>query len=195
MTQDTELHTQKFNALFKELTIFLNNYGVKNLLFHLQLMGNTFKVEDIDPNDQFQILNHLSSCFKESDIDYLYQMFQLRTRLNVYEPNSILYDKVFEIVTDVFETTKDLVLDKNNRDGIRLYAGGTVFKLLIETVGYAPDDIVELIDKPRCIISRHKNVITYLDENHPLDRKMLKKYMDCKKQLIKYLLYDYQEKK
>jgi len=195
MIQETELQTQKFYALFKELTIFLKNYGARSLLFQLQLIGDSFETEKIDPNDQLQLLNHLSSRFKENNIDYLYQMFQLRTKLNTYKPNDILFNKTFEIVTSTFETTKEAILDKNNRDGTRLYAIGTVFKLLVETIGYTPDEITELTDKSRCIISRHKNMITYLDDSHPLDRKMITKYIKSKKQLIKYLLYEYQEER
>ena len=53
---------------------------------------------------------------------------------------------------------------------------------------------MEITNKPRSIISRHKNVITNLDYKHPMDKKILEKYIDSKKQLIKYILDEYQEK-
>jgi hypothetical protein len=193
-TQDTQVKKEKFQFLFKELTIFLKNHGARSLLFQLKHMGNTFDLEEIEIDDQLDILNSLTSCFKDGNIDYLYLMFQNKTRLNVYEPTEILFNKVFEIVTDIYKTDKELILDKNNRDGVRLYAIGTVFKLLIETIGYTPDEIVSKIGKSRSIISRHKNMITYLDENHPMDRKFIIKYITCKQQLIKFLLDEYQEK-
>ena len=80
-------------------------------------MGREYDFEDIESNNQLEILNSLSVCFKDNNVDYLYQMFQSKTMLNTYTPNDILFDKVFEIVTSVYKTNRDLILD-NLRNSI-----------------------------------------------------------------------------
>ena len=79
-----------------------------------------------------------------------------------YSENSALNDKVFEIICRVFKTTKDSILDKFDRDGVRVYASGSLFKLLLDTCGYSVKEVMLLTGKPRSIISRHKNIISNL---------------------------------
>ena len=109
------------------------------------------------------------------------------------QKNSALNDKVFEVVCRVFKTTKDSILDKFDRDGVRVYASGSLFKLLLDTCGYSVKDVMQLTGKPRSIISRHKNIVSNLDHNHIFDKKIIKKFIEAKKQLIKYILNEYKQ--
>ena len=77
MTQEINLQTQKFYSLFKELSFFLDNYGSKSLLYHLQIIGeitgNTYGLDSIDSNsiksnNHTKILSQLSNCLKENDL-------------------------------------------------------------------------------------------------------------------------------
>ena len=110
-----------------------------------------------------------------------------------YSENSALNDKVFEIICRVFKTTKDSILDKFDRDGVRVYASGSLFKLLLDTCGYSVKEVMLLTGKPRSIISRHKNIISNLDHKHIFDKKIIKKFIESKKQLIKYILNEYKQ--
>lgn len=138
----------------------------------------------------------LSKSFQNYGVEFTTLFFQTnKTKMFNFESesNSALNEKVFEIVCRVFKTTKDAILEKFDRDGIRVYASGSLFKLFIDTCGYSVDDVVSLTGKPKSIISRHKNIITNLDYKHIHDKKVVMKFIDVKKQLIKYILDEYRQ--
>ena len=89
---------------------------------------------------------------------------------------------------NIFNIDRDVILNASDRDGIRIYASGTIIKLFYEVLDYSVDDIMKLIKKPRSIISKHKSTISNLDYKHPQERPILKQYLFCKHELIKFIL-------
>lgn len=195
MTQQTQTIPYNFEALFKEFSLFTRDLGAKALLGHIKALNNTalLNSDSLDHN----LVEQFNNSIKKYGVDFMCLFFRTnRTKILNFEivKNKELENKVFEIVCNVYKTNIDNVINKRERDGVRIYASGTLFKLLLDTCNYTVDEVMEITNKPRSIISRHKNVITNLDYKHPMDKKILEKYIDSKKQLIKYILDEYQEK-
>lgn len=186
----------KHEHLFTEFSYFSKNYGTNALLYNLKILNNSSGYNH-DQSTQEELLTHeLGVAFSEYGINFISLFFQTnRTKMLNFDcqKNSALNDKVFEVVCRVFKTTKDSILDKFDRDGVRVYASGSLFKLLLDTCGYSVKDVMQLTGKPRSIISRHKNIVSNLDHNHIFDKKIIKKFIEAKKQLIKYILNEYKQ--
>lgn len=196
MTLLPNSNKSKHEDLFIEFSYFTRDYGTNALLHNLKILNDSSGYLE-NQSSQEEILTHeLGLAFSEYGINFISLFFQTnRTKmLNFeYSENSALNEKVFEIICRVFKTTKDSILDKFDRDGVRVYASGSLFKLLLDTCGYSVKEVMLLTGKPRSIISRHKNIISNLDHKHIFDKKIIKKFIESKKQLIKYILNEYKQ--
>lgn len=194
MTQITNLSKEQYQNLFKEFSFFTRDYGMKPLLYNLHILNNNYeKVQNA--SDEY-LMFELSKSIQKYGVDFTCLFFQTnRTKMFNFESvnNLALNDKVFEIVCGEFKTTKDSILEKFDRDGVRIFASGSLFKLFIDTCGYSVNEVTEITGKPKSIISRHKNIISSLDYKHIHDKKILIKFINAKKQLIKYILNEYRE--
>ena len=196
MTQVSNLSKTQYQNLFKEFAYFTKDYGMKPLLYQLYILNNSKEKLDTNNSEDELLMLELSKSFQNYGVEFTTLFFQTnKTKMFNFESeiNSALNDKVFEIVCRVFRTTRDAVLEKFDRDGVRVYASGSLFKLYIDTCGYSVDEVVALTGKPKSIISRHKNIITNLDYKHIHDKKVVLKFIDAKKQLIKYILDEYRQ--
>jgi hypothetical protein len=196
MTQLSNNTKTKHEHLFIEFSYFTRNYGTNALLYSLKTLNESTGSLESQSSQEENLTHELGVSFSEYGINFISLFFQTnRTKMLNFEcnDNSALNDKVFEIICGVFKTTKDSILDKFDRDGIRVYASGSLFKLLLDTCGYNVKEIMKLTGKPRSIISRHKNIISNLDHKHIYDKKILIKFIEAKKQLIKYILDEYNQ--
>ena len=196
MTQLSNNTKSKHEHLFIEFSYFTRDYGTNALLYSLKILNKSSGTFEVQSSQEENLTHELGLSFSEYGINFISLFFQTnRTKmLNFeYSENSALNEKVFEIICRVFKTTKDSILDKFDRDGVRVYASGSLFKLLLDTCGYSVKDIMNLTGKPRSIISRHKNVISNLDYKHIYDKKIIIKFIEAKKQLIKYILDEYNQ--
>lgn len=196
MTQVSNLSKTQYQNLFKEFSFFTKNYGMKPLIYNLYVLNNN--KDTIQPENATDevLMSELGKSFQKYGVDFTCLFFQTnRTKIFNFdsEINSALNEKVFEIICRNFKTTKDAILEKFDRDGVRVYASGSLFKLYLDTCGYEVNDVVKLTGKPRSIISRHKNIITNLDYKHIYDKKILVNFIEAKKQLIKYILDEYRQ--
>jgi len=196
MTQLSNNTKSKHEHLFIEFSYFTRDYGTNALLYNLKILNKSTSANNSESTEEENLTHELGISFSEYGINFISLFFQTnRTKIINFEysTNSALNDKVFEIICGVFKTTKDSILDKFDRDGIRVYASGSLFKLLLDTCGYSVIDVMDLTNKPRSIISRHKNIISNLDHKHIYDKKIIIKFIEAKKQLIKYILNEYNQ--
>lgn len=197
MTQtQSEIQTKnQYENLFKEFSNLTKNYGVNFILHNLYALNKTEEINHTF-NKIEQIPHELGKSINTYGSEFICLFFQTnRTKMLNFDSkiDLALNNKVFEVVCGSFETTKDAILEKFDRDGVRVFASGSLFKLYLDTCGYSVDEVVSLTNKPKSIISRHKNVINALDYNHIHDKKAFNKFIEAKKQLIKFILNEYNQ--
>ena len=196
----TQTHSEiqnriQYENLFKEFSNWTKNYGANFILHNLYALNKTEEITQ-NINQIEQIPNELGKSINTYGSDFICLFFQTnRTKMLTFDSKTslALNDKVFEVVCGAFKTTKDSVLEKFDRDGVRVFASGSLFKLYLDTCGYSVEEVVELTNKPKSIISRHKNIINALDYNHIHDKKVFNKFIEAKKQLIKFIINEYNQ--
>lgn len=194
MKQETE-NMHYFEDIFKEIYLYIGEYGVESLLHKLNFLTVNEELYFESENIYHKLSVHLGSAIKKHGVEYVYLMLKTNktTKPKFKIKDKTIENKLFEIVSDTYGTSPQSILNKFDRDGIRINAGGTIFKLFIDLLDYSINDVMEITKKPKSIISRHKKMICNLDHKHPLDKKTIVKYMECRTKLIKFLLDEYQE--
>jgi hypothetical protein len=181
----------QYSKLFKEASIFSKNQGDKALLEYLMIITNKKEVDLNSTNTLVNISELIAVCIDRYGVDFTYLILKSnQTKITNFDISNKkeLYEKAVSIVCGVFMTTKESILEMNKRNGVRIYASGTLFNLLCDILGYSIDEVVEITKKERSAVSRHKNAVKNLDPNHRLDRKFIIKYIESKKQLIKHII-------
>jgi hypothetical protein len=185
--------TQKQHILFEVVSDNVKDYGISGLSY---ILGSQLK-----PPDHFQVDPPISELFYnlksfvntygiEKTIYYLQREKRyLEYNTDFKEEKEKFTEKIFDIVSEVFDTNSKELINKDIRDGgKRIYSSGTITKLFFEVLNYPLDEIITLIPKTKSVISRHKFAITKLDYRHPYEKKILCNFLTAKFKLINFIL-------
>lgn len=186
----------KSRFLFKAISESIDLYGLDGLHFILLNHRPVPIPENDEPpsNEDVQdLFTEINKTIERDGMDHIIYLIQNKRNLipdlcRDLRHTAKMNDKVFEVACRVFNTDRQSIESKNERNGKRIYASGTVIKIFIEILDYSVEDIQKLIYKSKPVISKHKMLISNLDYRHKEESDAFKKYLFCKHQIIKFIL-------
>lgn len=98
-----------------------------------------------------------------------------------------LVDFIFLIVCKEFSVTKNEIKTGTSADGRRFNANLCLIHLFAKYTDLGQIEIAEMLQKSQPLISKYKNKIKELDENHNEDKKLLQKILLFQKQIDEQL--------
>lgn len=98
-----------------------------------------------------------------------------------------LIDFIFLIVCKEFSVTKNEIKNGTSADGRRYNANLCLIHLFAKYTDLGQIEIAEMLQKSQPLISKYKNKIKELDENHAEDKKILQKMLFFQKQVDEQL--------
>ena len=171
---------KKQHILFQVASDNVRDYGIGGLSYILksqlkesQYFENQYQISNLSHNFEVSELFHNLKTFVNTyGLDKTIFFLQREKRYmdfgTIKHKKEELNNKVFEIVSETFETNSREIINQASRNGgKRVYSSGTITKLFFEVFKYPLDEITTLIPKTKSIISRHKFAVNKLDYRHP----------------------------
>lgn len=186
---------EKHKYLFQAISESVALYGTEGLEFILttHLENINVHVESSCSKSLINLFTKINKIIEIHGIDHVVYLIQNKKNILSEDYSNLkhtkkLNNKVFEIVGRIFKTPIEIIITSSDRDGIRVFASGTIIKIFSEVLDYSAEEISELIPKSKSIISRHKIMVSNLDYKHPVERPMLKLYLFCKHEIINFII-------
>lgn len=185
-------------SVFKHLSRNLLLYGFESFSYHVDFLVSEVDNHYADKSSVNYFLFNLNKALqKHGDLFMYYYVKKPSFKKKNYSNKPINEEHVKlckKIVCDVFDVKEDEFLEKDKRDGKRIFASAAFTSLLIDVLSYSRKDILKILNKSNVFISQRKKIIDDLDHSHRFEKGILDKYLNCKVELINKILNGNKEK-
>lgn len=202
MNQETQETISPLAKQSSELLSLLVDFSEKKGYGHLwfclrHLSTDTIYVPSESSKSLNEIIYYLDNCLNNYSVEFMMMFLNLYkwNGTSVMKKNTVKQNanQIINTTCRVFKITRKKLEKLNTRDGNRIYASGSIIVLLGDLLNLRQDEIGNVIQKKKAIISKHRSYVKNLDYQHPYEKKILRKYLNCKKLIINTYLNGQQE--